>query len=965
MENLENKTKDRHHKHLVDGKYSFKDLVDIDRLRVMFERFSQATGFTTGLISYPGQDLLISTGWRDICTRFHRVFPSSNVHCKQSNLTLTSNLKERKALNILHCESGLVDGATPIIIKGAHVANLATGQILFKKPDIKQFRKQGEEYGYDVDAYLEALEKVPVVTEKKFKEALGFLSEMAIMLAEQGLTELQIRKAAQTVFESEAKFRGIFENVQDVFFEITLDKVILEVSPSIENLSKGQYKRDYLIGKSLSEIYSNPEERKILLEELHKSGSVTDYEINFSNRDGSIIPCSISARIQFDKDGKPFKIISSMRDISERKLVEKALKESEEKYKNIVENIADVIFVLDGEGFIKYISSNIKTVLGYSPESTINKHFTKYVYPKDMKKSIEGFQSHMNGGIIPQEFRMVKKNGELIWVSILGKPKKGEKGIIFSGVLRDITDKKQAEEMLKLSEERFNLAMNASQDGIFDWNLITNDIYYSPGWKSMLGYEDHELPNDISIWENMTDPVDVKKSREKQNKVLAKNLDRFVLEFKMKHKKGHWVNILSHAETVFNESGKAIRMIGTHKDISERKQAENDLKIKNQELIEAKEKAEESDRLKSAFLTNMSHEIRTPMNGILGFADLLKEPELSGEEQHKYINIIENSGIRMLNIINDLIDISKVEAGQIEVNISEINVNEQIEYLYSFFKPEVERKGIKLSFINTLTNKNSFIKTDREKAYAILTNLIKNAVKYTNKGKIEFGYNKKDNNLEFFVKDTGIGIAIDRQQAVFERFVQADIEDASVFEGAGLGLSISKAYVEILGGRIWVESEEGVGSQFYFTIPYNPKTEEKIGVIKDTPKKKIRNQIKGLKVLIAEDVESADKHLSIVLKKISKEILHSKTGVETVDICRNNLDIDLVLMDIKMPLMNGHEATRKIREFNENVVIIAQTAYALYGDREKALEAGCDDYISKPINKEELMEMINKYLGNR
>ncbi len=846
MENLENRIKEQQHKYLVDGKYSFKDLVDIDRLRVMFERFSQATGFTTGLISYPDQHLLISTGWRDICTRFHRNYPSSNIHCKQSNLTLTSNLKERKALNILHCESGLVDGATPIIIKGAHVANLATGQILFKKPDIKQFRKQSKEYGYDVEAYLEALKKVPVVTEKKFKEALEFLSEMAVMLAEQGLTELQICEAAQTVYKSEVKFRGIFENVQDVFFEITLEKVILEVSPSIENLSKGQYKREYLIGKSLSELFSNPEERKILLEELYKSGSVTDYEIDFSNRDGSIIPCSISARIQYDKAGRPYKIIISTRDISQRKLVEKALKESEEKYKNIVENIADVVFVLDSEGFIKYLSSNIKTVLGYSSESTINKHFTKYVYPNDIKKSIEGFQSHMKGGVIPQEFRMVNINGELIWVSTLGKPIKGKKGIIFSGVLRDITDRKQAEEYLK---------------------------------------------------------------------------------------------------------------------------------IKNQELIEAKEKAEESDRLKTAFLHNISHEIRTPMNGILGFSDILLEPGLSGEEQHEYIEIIKNNSDRMLNTINDLMDISMIESDQMKISVSEVNLNKQNKNLYSFFKPEAEKKGMNLKFINSLPVEAAIIESDREKIYAILSNLIKNAIKYSNEGIIEFGYNLKyvdqktvgepneSAELEFFVKDKGMGIPKDRQQAIFERFVQADIEDNRVFEGSGLGLSISKAYAEMLGGRIWVESEEGVGSQFYFTTPYNPKIDRKIGAIDETPGKKIENQITGLKILIAEDVESADKHLSIVIKKISKEILHTKTGIKTVELCRKNPDIDLILMDIRMPEMNGYEATRKIREFNKNVIIIAQTAYALAGDCEKAFDAGCDDYISKPIKKNELIDIIIKHIN--
>jgi signal transduction histidine kinase/PAS domain-containing protein len=255
-------------------------------------------------------------------------------------------------------------------------------------------------------------------------------------------------------------------------------------------------------------------------------------------------------------------------------------------------------------------------------------------------------------------------------------------------------------------------------------------------------------------------------------------------------------------------------------------------KINQKELIAAKEKAEESDRLKSSFLANMSHEIRTPMNGIIGFAELLKEPDLRGETQLEYIRIIEKSGARMLSIINDLIDISKIESDQTEISISTCYINEQIEFLYTFFKPEVETKGLTFSFRNSLPPKESAIKTDCEKLIAILTNLVKNAIKYCDSGSIEFGYNfktsKKVSELEFFVKDTGIGIAKDRQVAIFERFVQADISDARAYQGAGLGLSITKAYVEMLGGRIWVESEPGKGSVFYFTIPYNAETNRNI-----------------------------------------------------------------------------------------------------------------------------------------
>jgi signal transduction histidine kinase len=381
---------------------------------------------------------------------------------------------------------------------------------------------------------------------------------------------------------------------------------------------------------------------------------------------------------------------------------------------------------------------------------------------------------------------------------------------------------------------------------------------------------------------------------------------------------------------------------------------------RTKELLKAKEQAEESDRLKSAFLANMSHEIRTPMNGILGFAELLKEPGLTGEEQQDYVRIIQKSGVRMLNIINDIVDISKIEAGLMKLEIQESNVNEQIEYIYTFFKPEVEAKGMNLLTNTPLTTKEAILKTDREKVYAILTNLVKNAIKYSNEGTIEIGYIKKDTNLDFYVKDTGIGIPNNRLDAIFERFIQAEIPDEWAQQGAGLGLSITKAYVEMLGGKIWVESEEGVGSTFYFTLPYNTVLTKET-VVKQIVPFDNNDQIRKLKILIAEDDKVSEMLIDKTLKTFGKEIIKTRTGVEAIVACKKNPDIDLVMMDIRMPDMGGYDATRQILKFNKEVVIIAQTAHGLYGDREKAIEAGCNDYIAKPINKADLLLLIQKY----
>ncbi len=389
------------------------------------------------------------------------------------------------------------------------------------------------------------------------------------------------------------------------------------------------------------------------------------------------------------------------------------------------------------------------------------------------------------------------------------------------------------------------------------------------------------------------------------------------------------------------------------------------LKETNDKLQKALVKAEESDQLKSAFLANMSHEIRTPMNGILGFTELLKEVNLNSDDRNSYIEIIEKSGNRLLNIINDIIDISKIEAGQMLAVPSITDVDEQMQYILTFFKPETNDKGIDLCLDKTLPEKKTLIRTDREKLYAILINLVKNAIKYTSNGTIEFGYHIKGDYLEFFVKDTGIGISKHRQKAIFERFVQADFNDKMARQGAGLGLSIAKSYVELLGGKIWVESELNKGSVFYFTLPYINNLDKNDIVSNSLLVNQEPCEVKNLKILITEDDNISRLLISKAVQPFSKEILKAKNGLNAVEICRDNPDLDLILMDIQMPIMNGYEATKEIRKFNTDVVILAQTAFALEGDKEKTIEAGCNGYISKPINKVELSRLIQFHFGQK
>jgi CheY-like chemotaxis protein/nitrogen-specific signal transduction histidine kinase len=386
------------------------------------------------------------------------------------------------------------------------------------------------------------------------------------------------------------------------------------------------------------------------------------------------------------------------------------------------------------------------------------------------------------------------------------------------------------------------------------------------------------------------------------------------------------------------------------RDISSRKHAET-------ELIKAKEKAEESDRLKSAFLQNISHEIRTPLNAIIGFAALLNEPGLDGESRKSYTEIITQSSDQLLAIVIDIIEISNIQAGIFKLDKSELNLNSFMDNVFNQFNGKI-KKNIKFTFRKILPDNESNILTDGKKLGQVLANLLSNAFKFTSKGKVEFGYTLKDNNIMFYVSDTGIGIAENHHSMIFDHFYQVEPLAASLYEGTGLGLSISKAYVELLGGKIWLRSEPGKGSVFYFTIPYKrviQSVDEQHSVAASE-----EDQIKYKTLLIAEDDNNNYNLMKQLLADLNIKIIRASNGIEAVDICRSGEKIDMILMDIKMPLMDGYEATKQILEQSPEIKIIAQTAYS--DDKEKALRSGCKGFISKPFDKNHLRTLVTEYL---
>ncbi len=630
---------------------------------------------------------------------------------------------------------------------------------------------------------------------------------------------------------SESKYKCLFETANDAIFLMENDVII---DCNLKTLAMFGCTKEQIIGHLTHEF--SPEYQPDGSSSVDKgeqyiaqadAGIPQLFEWKHRRIDGTMFDVEVSLNVFIDSDQRLIQAI--IRDITQIYETTEILKLNEEEiirqnsqFTSLLKNLSQGVFMVEAPSGKPILANDAALTLlgrGILPDVTkqnLSEVYKAYraddrtLYPIDkmpIARGMNGESSYIDDVLI------IRPDGTEIFLEIFGTPVTDKNGDVWASLVSftDITMRKQTEASLRESEARFKTIFLKSPIGISLSDSVTGEIIdANPRFSEIVG---RELEDIFTInWMDITHPDDVAVDRQQSLRLLDGEISSYQMEKRFIRPDGSvvWAN-MTLVSLPEKTHGHPLNLC-LNEDITDKKNHEL-------ELIKAKEKAEESDRLKSAFLANMSHEIRTPMNGILGFAELLKEPNLSGEEQQVYIQIIQKSGERMLNIINNIVDISKIEAGQMLANVKEININELMENIYSFFNLEVEQKGVQLICEKKLPIDQQIIKTDYDKLHSILTNLIKNAIKFTQHGSIEFGCENKREHLHFFVKDTGMGIPEDRQKAIFERFIQADISDVMARQGAGLGLSISKAYIEILGGKIWLESEEGKGSSFYFTLP--------------------------------------------------------------------------------------------------------------------------------------------------
>jgi len=687
-------------------------------------------------------------------------------------------------------------------------------------------------------------------------------------------------------------------------------------------------------------------------------------------------------------------ILREIRDAENRRQYKKAraaLVQSEEKFRLLVENAPVGVSIASLDGRFQNVNRAYCDISGYSKNELLNMSFIDITVEEFKAETLKMIDKLIDGKIEKErmEKQYIRKDGKIIDVIIHTAIKRDEEGKpeYLIGLLQDITETKKEERIRSVIYNISNATDKAQNLNEFITEvrnelskvIATKNFYIAFYEKEtdtfLLPFVEDEKDEltYFSAGKTLTDYVMKTKKSLFATKDIIKELERSGEIDLIGAESEVWLGIplmikgeiigvlvlqSYDNENAFNENDiNMLKIVSNQVSISiERKKAEQDLR-------EALRKAEESDRLKSAFLSTISHELRTPLNAILGFSELINE-DMENNEIVGYVKLINKSGQMLLEIIEDILDVTDIESGRARVTKEEFNIDSVLKELY----PETEsiqekekKEHIEIEYCPPSNSDEITINTNKSKFKKILTLLLKNAFKFTEKGFVEYGFKPEKDKMVFYVKDTGIGIAEDERDIVFEKFRQVDDSNTRKYGGVGLGLTLVKKLVELLNGKIWFDSELGKGSVFYFSLPY-VKQEEELAAEKKIGEKTAKKLLSDKTILIVEDENSNYLLLDKLLTLENVNTIWAKNGEESIEKFKENENIDLILMDLKMPVMDGYEATRKIKQLSKNLPIIALTAYTESESIEKALSKGFDDYLEKPIKRNELFERIGVYM---
>jgi PAS domain S-box-containing protein len=824
-------------------------------------------------------------------------------------------------------------------------------------------------------------------------------------------TDISVRKQAEEELQkSQALYHDLVETSQDLIWQCDAQGHYIYLNPAYEKLFG--YQLNEMLGRSFTDFQS-PQQAKRDIElfgHLLQTGSTTNgFETVHLKKDGTELHLVFNAKVVYNAEGHITGTRGTAYDITQRKRAEEALRNSERKTRAILDKSFQFIGLISREGILLDANLASLELAGASKEEVLNKPFWECPWWKhsiDLQHKLrKAIKSASEGEDIRFEASHPAADGSLRYVDFSLRPVKNDQGDVIYLIPEghDITERKKAEEELQCnfnfqeiiadissnfvisSKESFDIDINEMLFKIGNYFQVDRGylFLFSDNLKTMTNTHewcsDGILPQKDNIQNH---PLDAFPWWTKQifskDYIHIPNVAELPKEADVEKKEFHAQSIKSLITIPVRSENKIWGFVGF--DSVKKNYEWNKIEIKNlitisniisnllfklrneEHLLAAKEKAEESDRLKTAFLQNMSHEIRTPMNAIIGFSSLLPDSFQDKEKLEDFSKIINQRSEDLLDIINDILDISKIESGQSTLNIEECNINETFSELNSFFRDyqnRTKKQHIELLLQPLNGATEAIIKTDKIKLKQILVNLISNAFKFTETGTIRCGCELENNKLKFFVSDTGVGIPKHKYDFVFERFAQLNNSSCQNIGGTGLGLPIVKGLVGLLGGQVWLESECDKGTTFFFTIDYFP-----LGV----PPKHAFNGAKnndgifmGITVLIVEDDAYNAMYLNEILLKHVASIYTVNNGADAIEFVKNNT-VDVVLMDVRLPDMTGYEATKEILIHNPAIMVIAQTAYAAQDEHQKALNNGCVDYISKPTKQEQLLTILRKHL---
>ncbi|KAF0129225.1 MAG: PAS domain-containing protein [Bacteroidetes bacterium] len=684
-----------------------------------------------------------------------------------------------------------------------------------------------------------------------------------------------------------------------------------------------------------------------------------EYRVKFD--DGTVHTVLGNAVPQMEADGSVL-WHGFITNITDRKLIEVALAESREMYKILAENSSDGVSLIDPEGKVTYISPAYVRRLGYTAEEWLHadtKRILSSLHPDDAPRIADEIKRgrELKLPVSKYEYRMLTKSGEYIWLEDVLHRSFDEQGNFIHTVVnsRIITERKQLEEILKESEYKFR---NFFENSLVGKSMTTIDGYLevNKSFCDILGYSITELAG--LRWQDITHPDDIEDGQIKINSLLSfeKNTERFEKRYIRKDGQVVWADLSTSLQC--DSAGKPLFFITAIIDITRRKQIEEEIRNKNGEL--AKTLSE-----KDKFFSIIAHDLRGPFNGFLGLTQLMAEDieSMAQQDIKKIAGRLNNSAVNLFALLNNLLEWARMQQGITKFEPKTLSL---FPFATSILQPVLEtanKKGIEVIIDIT---ENLEVIADENMLSSTIRNLASNAIKFTpSGGKVSLSAKPTmDGKIVVSVKDSGIGMDKEILDKMFKLDTNLSRKGTDGEPSTGLGLLLCKDFIGKHGGEIWVKSEVNKGSTFYFTLPYTTQPAEETVNSQPAPSKQ-ENNLRKLKILIAEDDEISEMLINSFIKSFGKEILKARTGVETVEMFRANPDIDLILMDNRMPLMSGYEATKQIRQFNKDVIIIAQTTYVLPGDREKSLEAGCNDYITKPIKKAELQAVIHKYFWGK